>query len=85
MLESFVDPYRGNQIRLRKELKDKKQKDKEKNVYSALEELKEKGFTKVLPISFDSDLWTDLRGNWMKDEGIGFREDTEVLDTLHGR
>lgn len=57
----------------------------EKNIYSALEELKEKGFTKVLPISFDSDLWTDLRGNWMKDEGIGFREDTEVLDTLHGR
>lgn len=38
----------------------------EKNMPGALKRLKEMGFQRVRPLSFDSDEWSDIRGNWFK-------------------
>lgn len=64
LLESFVDPYRGNQIRLRKELKDKKQKDKEKKI-EKVKELKRKGI-KVVDISKQMGICKKTVYNYLK-------------------
>ena len=54
----------------------------EKHVNAAINGLKKRGFANLLPITFDSDLWTDLRGNWMYDEGIGINENTTFIDSF---
>lgn len=38
----------------------------EKNIGPALGELEEKGFLNLLPVTFDSDAWAHIRGNWMR-------------------
>nr|WP_300839108.1 DUF4422 domain-containing protein [uncultured Acetatifactor sp.] len=38
----------------------------EKNIGPALEELEKEGFTNLLPITFDSDAWAHIRGNWIR-------------------
>lgn len=43
----------------------------EKNIYGALESLEQEEFNNVIPISFDSDLWSDIRGNWFLEEPEG--------------
>lgn len=40
----------------------------EKHIDSALENLKEKGFINLTPISFDSDLWSELRERYLEKE-----------------
>lgn len=54
----------------------------DKNMDSAVTALEKQGFTNILPISFDSDLWTDLRGNWMADEGLGICKCTPIVTSL---
>lgn len=44
----------------------------EKYIKEAIEELECMGFNMLIPISFDSDLWSDLRGNWMLEACIGY-------------
>lgn len=36
----------------------------EKHMGGALKSLQEGGFLNVVPVSFDSDTWSDIRGNW---------------------
>lgn len=38
----------------------------EKYMMGALKQLSEAGFHKMAPISFDSDAWSDIRGNWFQ-------------------
>ena len=57
----------------------------EKYIYSAISELYKCGFEKLLPISFDSDLWTDLRGNWMRSKKIGFDKNTPIVEKIYNR
>ena len=57
----------------------------EKYIYSAISELYKGGFEKLLPISFDSDLWTDLRGNWMRSKKIGFDKNTPIVEKIYNR
>ena len=40
----------------------------EKYIYAALESLTQAGFSNVIPISFDSDIWSDIRGNWFLEQ-----------------
>jgi len=47
----------------------------EKNIYPAITDLKQRGFSKIIPVSFDSDLWTALRSNWMQDLNVGYSDD----------
>ena len=53
----------------------------EKNINGVLDSLDDKGFENVVPVSFDSDLWSEIRGNWfrvnMMDNEIIYREDYE--------
>ena len=37
----------------------------EKHVAGAMEELRDRGFRFLVPISFDSDTWSNIRGNWL--------------------
>lgn len=37
----------------------------EKNMEGALKQLNEAGFHNCVPLSFDSDEWSDIRGNWL--------------------
>lgn len=37
----------------------------EKHMKKAVDDLKAAGFTNVIPVSFDCDLWTDIREHWM--------------------
>lgn len=37
----------------------------EKYIEGAMEELRNKGFHQLVPISFDSDVWSNIRGNWL--------------------
>lgn len=36
----------------------------EKHLMKAVEKLQKNGFSNLIPISFDSDLWNSIRGNW---------------------
>lgn len=36
----------------------------EKYVDQAVKDLQQEGFINIVPISFDSDVWSDIRGNW---------------------
>lgn len=36
----------------------------EKNIGGVVENLRAQGFANVIPVSFDSDLWSEIRGNW---------------------
>lgn len=38
----------------------------ERNMPGALRQLSEAGFRHVVPLSFDSDEWSDIRGNWFQ-------------------
>ncbi len=57
----------------------------EKNVNEAIDYLKKVEFQKLIPITFDSDLWEDIRGNWMYDEKIGFTENTEIVKGINAQ
>ena len=46
----------------------------EKHIKEAMKELECVGFSNLIPISFDSDLWSDLRGNWMIETNIGYED-----------
>lgn len=37
----------------------------ERHIAVALKELRDEGFRQLIPISFDSDVWSDIRGNWL--------------------
>lgn len=45
----------------------------EKHMISALENLRKHGFSNLISVSFDSDLWSEIRGNWFR---------TNVLDNI---
>lgn len=38
----------------------------EKNIGGVVEKLRGHGFSNVIPVSFDSDLWSEIRGNWFR-------------------
>lgn len=38
----------------------------EKHIFGAIEMLCDYGFSNVIPVSFDSDLWSIIRGNWFE-------------------
>lgn len=42
----------------------------EKHLNDALKDLQKEGFTKLLPISFDNDLWCDIREEWINANSI---------------
>lgn len=42
----------------------------EKNLNGAIKELKGSGFTNLIPVSFDNDLWSDMREEWIKVNSI---------------
>ncbi|MBR5316794.1 MAG: DUF4422 domain-containing protein [Lachnospiraceae bacterium] len=42
----------------------------EKHLKGAIKELKDNGFTNLIPVSFDSDLWCDIREEWIKGNSI---------------
>lgn len=42
----------------------------EKHVRNAVSGLQEAGFDRLMPITFDSDLWTDLREAWIKENSL---------------
>lgn len=46
----------------------------EKHINSALNNLSEKGFTNILPVSFDGDTWSDIRGNWFREKVLAGNE-----------
>ena len=46
----------------------------EKHIKEALYDLKEAGFSSLIPVSFDSDLWSDLRAGWMRIDQIDFNQ-----------
>lgn len=51
----------------------------EKYLKDAVTELERNGFTNLVSVTFDSDLWADLRGNWMIDEQIGFNAEVSPV------
>ena len=60
----------------------------EKHMNSALESLKEKGFTDLTPVSFDSDLWTELRESYIQKEwesnGRSYRKlNAKLQEAMH--
>lgn len=40
----------------------------EKYIDAAVGELKEQGFSNVIPVTFDGDEWSDIRGNWFRQQ-----------------
>lgn len=42
----------------------------EKHLNGAIKELKDNGFTNLIPVSFDNDLWCDMREEWIKANSI---------------
>lgn len=54
----------------------------EKNIKGVLNLLSESGFRYVKPLSFDSDEWSDIRGNWFQYCGHGQQEDYINLNKL---
>ena len=38
----------------------------EKHIGKAIMALRKAGFSDILPLSFDSDFWSDIRGNWFR-------------------
>ena len=42
----------------------------EKYLNGAIKELKGSGFTNIIPVSFDNDLWSDMREEWIKANSI---------------
>ena len=42
----------------------------EKHLIGAIKELKDNGFTNLIPVSFDNDLWCDMREEWLKANSI---------------
>lgn len=42
----------------------------EKYLKDAMKELTDNGFNNLIPVSFDSDLWSDIRGKWMIENGM---------------
>lgn len=60
----------------------------EKHIAAAMKELQERGFSHLVPISFDSDIWSNIRGNWLNHNqlkgGLQYTDLDEVLeDDLH--
>lgn len=54
----------------------------EKHIKTALDCLRKQGFTNVIPVSFDSDTWCDIRGNWIRDKLLSNHK--EYLDLKFG-
>ncbi len=54
----------------------------EKYIMSALKLLSEKGFRHVVPLSFDSDEWSDIRGNWFQYQKRRRKEICVSLDEM---
>ena len=50
----------------------------EKHLKGALDKLLQEGFTNVVPISFDGDVWSDIRGNWLQEQFLS--EDKIYVD-----
>lgn len=42
----------------------------EKHLNGAIKDLKDNGFTNLIPVSFDNDLWSDMREEWIKANSI---------------
>lgn len=42
----------------------------EKNIRDAVKELNEAGFDRLIPITFDNDLWTDIREAWINENSL---------------
>lgn len=42
----------------------------EKHLNGAIKDLKDNGFTNLIPVSFDNDLWCDMREEWIKANSI---------------
>ncbi len=60
----------------------------EKYIEGALMELRDKGFSNLIPISFDSDIWSNIRGNWLysnqSENGMEYIDLNEALKSeLH--
>ena len=60
----------------------------EKHLYSAMKELREHGFLNTIPVSFDCDLWSDIRKIYIENaaeaSGLCFKElESETLGLLH--
>jgi len=53
----------------------------EKNMESVAETLMRRGFANVYTVSFDSDVWCHIRGNWMRANGI-IGDECEYSDEL---
>lgn len=55
----------------------------EKHMDRALSTLSRKGFANVVPVSFDGDVWSDIRGNWFRykllSEGRAYNDIESVL------
>lgn len=58
----------------------------------AIESLRENGFNKIIPVAFDSDLWTELRWKWMNNtllkscsrlENLDDSDHQDIKKTLH--
>lgn len=56
----------------------------EKHINEAVAELERKGFKYIIPISFDSDVWSSIRGNWFNlyqaDENGSYERLEEALN-----
>ncbi|WP_160559605.1 DUF4422 domain-containing protein [Parablautia muri] len=60
----------------------------EKHIKEAMKELRDKGFSRLIPISFDSDIWSNIRGNWLynnqAENGLTYIDLNEALENeLH--
>lgn len=54
----------------------------EKHMKTALECLRKEGFLNVVPVSFDGDTWSDIRGNWIREKFLAGHK--EYLDFSYG-
>lgn len=60
----------------------------EKHMDSAVDRLIKEGFTNVLPVSFDGDIWSDIRGNWFRQKALSNNKiyvdlDKELNHSIH--
>lgn len=52
----------------------------EKYIQEAIEDIKNVGFKKVIPVTFDCDLWAKIRLDWMIENGLPEWRGIELLD-----
>lgn len=56
----------------------------EKYITKAIKNLKTNGFSNIMPVTFDSDLWSDIRGNWFYQRQIDQNIDYLDLEESFG-